>query len=425
VVLGIVLLAFAAAFPRTLPRLPHAPFQPPAILAAPQEEPRFQSRFVSPPNHIQRHAPSLVELSDGRIRAFWYAGSREGAEDVEVRTAVFDPGPGRWGKETTVATRESTQRAVMRLVKKLGNPTPARAADGTLWLFYVTVSVGGWAGSSITALASADGGDTWSQPQRLITSPFFNLSTLVRSAPYLYADGSMGLPVYQEFIGEFGELLRLDRAGRLIDKQRLDAAGLGLQPAVLVRSPSEALALLRYRGREWPHRVVAAETRDAGEHWSRPAKTPLSNPDAAITGVGLADGRLLVALNNIEDGRAALSLVISGDGGTSWRTVFPLEDQSEAREKPGEGGLGERTLEGLARATDATIADATAYAQAAKRVIYWDERYHFEFSYPYLIQTEKGDFHLVYTWNRSLIKHVQFNQPWLDQCLRNAHAPLH
>ncbi|HWW94409.1 MAG TPA: sialidase family protein, partial [Vicinamibacteria bacterium] len=260
--LALILVAFGTAFLRS-PGLPPALFRVSSPAEGGPDEPRFESSFVSPRNNTQTHAASLVELRDGRVRAFWYAGSREGAEDVAIQTAVFDPHGGRWGGETTVASRESTQASVRRLVKKVGNPTAGLAADGRLWLFYVTVSVGGWAGSSITAMTSSDDGETWSAPRRLITSPFLNLSTLVRGAPFLYADGTMGLPVYHEFIGQFGELLRLDGTGRVIDKQRLTVSGRGLQPVVLVRSPREALALMRYAGPERHPKVVETVTRDA------------------------------------------------------------------------------------------------------------------------------------------------------------------
>ncbi len=424
--LGLILLAYGAAFLRTLPVLPPPPFRPPSPAGAGPDEPSFESCFVSARNNTQTHAASLVELKDGRVRAFWYAGSREGAEDVEVQTAVFDPHRGRWGEERTVASRESTQESVRRFVKKVGNPTAGRAADGDLWLLYVTVSVGGWAGSSITAMTSPNEGETWSAPRRLITSPFFNVSTLVRGGPFLYADGTMGLPVYHEFIGQLGELLRLDGAGRVIDKQRLSASGFGLQPVVLVRSPREAVALMRYSGSEQPHRVVQTVTRDAGHHWTQPTRSPLSNPDAALSGVVLPDGRLLVALNNIEEGRDALSLVVSGDGGGSWETVRPLEDQSAQRGLPPDEGRYLRTIEALARASDAALADPTAYGPSVKRAMYWEGRYHFEFSYPSLIQTRGGDFHLVYDWNRSLIKHLRFNRAWLDQGRASpSHAKRH
>jgi predicted neuraminidase len=56
----------------------------------------------------------------------------------------------------------------------------------------------------------------------------------------------------------------------------------------------------------------------------------------------------------------------------------------------------------------------------------WDEKYHFEFSYPHLVRTGSGDFHLVYDWNRTFIKHVWFNSAWLERALAtSSHAPLH
>jgi predicted neuraminidase len=47
----------------------------------------------------------------------------------------------------------------------------------------VSVSYGGWSGSAINQLVSDDGGHTWPGARRLILSPLFNLSTLVRNQP--------------------------------------------------------------------------------------------------------------------------------------------------------------------------------------------------------------------------------------------------
>jgi predicted neuraminidase len=360
------------------------------------------------------------------VRAFWYAGSREGAEDVEVKTSVFDPGNGRWSEERSVATPEGTQRGVRRLVRKLGNPSAARGGDGRLWLFYVTVSVGGWAGSSITAAVSDDEGETWSRPRRLVTSPFFNVSTLVRGAPFLYDDGTMGLPVYHEFIAQLGELLRLDQTGSVIDKQRLGPGGSGFQPVVLLESPTEAVTLLRRSAWEHTRRVLETQTADGGRHWSPPVWTTLANPDAAISGLALGDGRLLVALNNIEEGRDALALVLSADRGKTWRLVQVLEDQLAARGQAPDEGRFLKTIEALERASDPGLPDPGLCALAVKRAMYWDGSYHFEFSYPHLIQTRSGQFHLVYDWNRTFIKHVRFNSAWLeDRIGASLPAPVH
>ena len=44
-----------------------------------------------------------------------------------------------------------TAQGVNRYIRKLGNPVVTRDAAGRIWLFYVSVSVGGWSGSAINA----------------------------------------------------------------------------------------------------------------------------------------------------------------------------------------------------------------------------------------------------------------------------------
>ncbi len=415
----ITLICFGAGFIKVFGQPAAADFQAPPGAAASDNEPRFQSRFASSTLHTQTHAASAIELKGGRIRAFWFAGSREGARDVEIRSAIFNPALGQWGAEQTAVTREGTQQSLLRYVSKLGNPVAGRAADGTLWLYYVTVTLGGWAGSSITAVASRDEGETWSSARRLVTSPFLNISTLVKGAPFFYGDGTMGLPVYHEFISKFGEILRLDQTGAVLDKQRLTAGGGGaLQPVVLVKNSAEALALMRYAGAAAPYRAVVAASRDGGQHWAAPAKSTLPNPNSALTAVALPDGRILAALNNQESGRDALSLVISADGGSSWETVYRLEDQTGVRGHLSDEPAYLKLVAQLTKETGVKAADADEYAGSAKRQVCAGQSCRFEFSYPYLIRAQNGDFHLVYTWNRSFIKHVTFNLAWLDQRLR-------
>lgn len=422
-ILCVVLIAFAAAFCKVARHPSPAAFQVPEVAAQPgSAAPDFRTHFVSTRHNIHTHAASLVELGDGRIRAFWFEGSREGAPDVEIRSAVFDPAKNLWVMESSVANREDTQRALLRYVKKLGNPVAQRAADGTLSLYYVTVSLGGWAGSSITAIASKDEGATWGPARRLITSPFINISTLVRGTPYFYGDGSIGLPVYHEFIGKFGELLRISGSGEIIDKQRLSSGNTTLQPVMLIKNPQQATVMMRYSG-AGTRRVITTATDDAGQHWSAPVKAALANPDAALSGAVLPDGRILLVLNDIEEGRDALSLVISGDGGSTWKTVYQLEDQRGQNADPARYA---QLAAQSALATDGNITDGTQHAESAKRIKCEAQGCGFEFSYPYLIQTRSGDFHLVYTWNRSYIKHVMFTRAWLDQQLeKTADAKLH
>ena len=417
-VLGLTLIAFAAGFAKVLQRPVAVAFQPQEITAQAGAEPFLRTRFVSNSAGPHRHAPSLVALSDGRLRAFWFSGSREGASDVEIRSAVFDPRTQVWSAETKVVDRELSQRGLWRYVKKLGNPVAERSADGTLHLYVVTVSLGGWAGSSITTLRSSDEGETWSSPRRLITSPFLNVSTLVKGTPFHYADGTIGLPVYHEFIGKFAEILRLDAAGTVLDKQRLSHGRLALQPVVLVRDGERATVLMRH-GEGGLNRVIGSATNDAGRHWTPPENTPLANPNAAVSGVALPDGTLLAVINDVDGNRDALSLVASSDGGANWRTLHVLEDQVAARERFSAQTSYAEAIKVQALATDARLSDADAFAASSVQHMCIAQRCSFEFSYPYLVLTAQGDLQLVYTWNRSFIKHVEFSRGWIALRLKD------
>ena len=325
------------------------------------------------------HAASLIALKDGAIRAFWFAGSREGAADVVINSAVLDPKSSTWDVPTVAMDRVSAEKGLSRYIAKLGNPVPARTSDGRLQLFFVTVSIGGWAGSSISSVISDDEGLTWSKPQRLISSPLINLSTLVKSPAITFADGRLGLPAYHEWIGRFGEFLRID-AGQVIDKRRMSSGRGAIQPLVFVNNAQDATAFFRQtRGSHQLKQIPVSQTQNAGQAWHSADDLPIANPNAAVAGVQLSDGVRILALNNIEAGRSRLVLMKSDAQSSHWQNIEVLED-------------------------DSALPD--------------DQRR--EFSYPYLITANGNDAHLVYTWDRKKIRHRYFSGAWL----KYAHSQL-
>lgn len=322
------------------------------------------------------HAASLITLKDGGVRAFWFAGSREGAPDVAIYTAVFDPQADRWGAPTLVMDRVSAEKGLSRYIAKLGNPVPARMADGRMQLFVVTVSIGGWAGSSISSVISDDEGLTWGRPERLISSPFINLSTLVKSPPIQFADGRLGLPAYHEWIGRFGELLRVD-AGQVIDKRRMSSGRGAIQPAMFIDGPQEASAFFRQtRPSSLPKQIPVSETKDAGQSWVVTKDLVIPNPNSALATLTLLNGTRLMVLNNIEAGRYRLVMVMQEAHSQQWQVIQILEDDASL-------------INGL----------------------------HREFSYPFLISSNSEDAHLTYTWERKKIKHVYFSAAWFKHAV--------
>ncbi|MFL6655358.1 MAG: exo-alpha-sialidase, partial [Sulfurifustis sp.] len=320
------------------------------------------------------HSATALAVRDG-IRGFWYSGTVEGASDTVIATALYSTKEATWSDEQTVLTRELTQQHLHRYIRKLGNPVVVRDARDRLWLFYVSASVGGWSGSSINVVISDDEGYSWSAPRRLVTSPFFNISTLVKGRPFVFADGSIGLPVYHEFIGKFGEILRLDLEGRVIAKTRLSWGRHALQPVIVTESATEAVGFMRYCGKD-AGRVLMISTRDAGKTWSEPVKLTLPNPNAAIDAVALDDHRLLLVFNNRASDRDDLSLAFSPDKGLTWKAVHAFH----------------------------TLA-ATPDGRRAEQ------------SYPWIVDDRHGRFHLLYTWARQRIEHVEFNTRWVNEQL--------
>lgn len=367
---------------------------------------RFDARFVSASPGQAVHAPSVVELKDGRLRAVWFSGSREGAGDVAIQTAVLDINGSGWNGESTLFNRQQIQQGLWRYVKKLGNPVIARAPDGSLSLWMVNVSLGGWAGSAITWARSTDEGVTWSEPRRLVSSPFLNISTLVKGAPFAYQGGQTGLPVYHEFLTKFSEILRINSQGQVVDKIRIPASHTSLQPVVLVAAPERAQIYMRSGN---ARALMTSGTADAGRHWSSVQASSWPNPDSALAGVVSQTGMQWIALNPSSTNRETLALLATTAGG-SFEGV-PLW-VVEASPQPGSRlllGDYQRLLTRELRAQGATEMQAQAYVASAQRQLCGAETCSQEFSYPFLLQSGDGTLHLLYTWHRTRIKHIQLD----------------
>ncbi|MBG6077709.1 exo-alpha-sialidase [Polaromonas sp. CG_9.11] len=366
----------------------------------------FDARFVTSTPGQAVHAASLVELLDGRLRAVWFSGSREGARDVVIKTSVMDTESLRWSEETTLLDRQHLQQGLWRYVKKIGNPVIARMPDDSLMLWMVNVSVGGWAGSSITWLRSTDEGLSWGIPRRLVTSPFLNISTLAKGAPFFYQDGQIGLPVYHEFVTKFAEILRISPEGRVLDKVRVPGSQTSLQPVVLVSSASQAQIYMRSG---LSTTVMASETADAGKTWSATHATAWPNPDSALAGVVTPAGQQWLALNPKPKNREMLTLLQASATGSFEGAIPWVVESSPTPETFLPVSNYERLLSDELQKQGASQAQIQADVASAKRQLCGPATCLQEFSYPYLLQGRDGYLHLVYTWHRSRIKHVRLD----------------
>ena len=380
------------------------PRQPPAFVveeppSPPPGTPAFRHEEFVSPEGPDVHVGSMCELPDGRLAAAWYGGSAEGAGDVCVyfatrgpvrssgaagAAALRSPGEGgrgaergsAWSEPRRIVGRDSAAAELGRRVKKVGNSVLFTDQDGRLWLVYVSTAVGGWSDSSLNVKTSTDGGATWSRSLRLTLSPLFNVSELVKNRPAMLEGGGFVLPVYHENMGLFPEMLWITGhpGGRMSWwKTRIAGGRSFIQPAVVPLGARSAVAFLRCSA---PERAVGvSRTSDGGLTWTTPAFTGLPNPNSAVDALLLSGGRILLALNDHGSRRENLRLAVSADRGATWTRIATLEEDPARK-----------------------------------------------FSYPYLIRTRDGLIHAVYTHRGTRIKHVAFNEAWIEKCLSRKRA---
>jgi len=275
------------------------------------------------------HASTLLPMPAGHasaLLAFWFAGTRESAPDVQIAASAFDRASQQWQPARFVVDRQEIGAQLGFGLRRLGNPVAWRDAQGRIHLFVVATGLGGWAAGRILHLRQHGAGQSLEQlafePVRVLPlSWLWNTSHLVRAMPLPLADGGMVLPVYFELGKKYPVALRFDGQGEFQGMVRMSSQGGQLQPTLLMRSASDWLALLRDNS---PARQIrAVQTSDGGGHWQDLSPPDLRNPDAAIAALALQPQLMLLAHNPRPDTRAVLDLSVSRDG-LQWQRLLTL-----------------------------------------------------------------------------------------------------
>ncbi len=324
------------------------------------------------------HSATAVTLKNGDLLAMWYGGTREGHTDVKIYSARFNQVTQEWQEPTSVLDRYQVADDLDRYIKKIGNPTLLRHSNGALVLIYVSVSMAGWATSQINMTVSYDEGQTWYASKRLVTSAFFNISTLVKNNAVIYDDGTIGITAYHELIGEFSEIVRVTLDGKVVDKYRISSGEQTIQPTLVTLGQKQAVAYMR-DSTKFEQKIMRAVSVDSGQTWSKYEATELNNPNSAVYAFNDPEGRHWMVFNDSTRdqvySRDNLALAVSLDSGLTWSTVHYF----------------------VKAPTDAKVEN--------------------KYSYPWVSISGDGLYDLFYTFNRKTIKHIGFNQAWLEQLL--------
>ena len=294
-------------------------------------------KIPMPEGAAAAHASNLLAMPTGHkaaITAFWFAGDRESAPNVQIAASQFDRASQQWLPTRYVVDRHVMGEQLGFGLRRLGNPVSWLDASGRVHLFVVATGWGGWAAARILHLVQSSAGNDLATlelvPVRVLPlSWLWNTSFLVRNSPLALADGGMVLPVHFEIGIKYPLVLRFDRQGEFLGMVRLSQRTHLLQPTLLAQTPSRWTALMRDT-RPDGH-ITAVQTLDAGRHWSDLPDLALVNPDAAVAGMALAPGQTVLAHNTSPHSRELLDLSRSADA-LRWTPLQALAHGGEGDE---------------------------------------------------------------------------------------------
>ena len=289
-------------------------------------------RLPMPPGVPAAHAGSLLASPAGApsvLQAYWFAGTRESAPDVNIVSSAYDRATRAWTPARVVADRATLSAALGFGVRRLGNPVAWRDARGRVHLFVVATGLGGWAAGRIVQLRQDGQDQPYTVVRVLPLSWFWNTSHLVRALPMPLEDGGMILPAYFELGVKYPVALRFDAAGELRGMVRMSRQRDLLQPTLLPTGPESWTALLR--DNRAARRMRAVQTRDGGASWTDLPDPGPANPDASLVGLALRPDLLWLAHNPAAESRARLVLSSSTDG-LHWTVQATLADGADGGE---------------------------------------------------------------------------------------------
>ncbi len=263
------------------------------------------------------HASTLCVLPDGRILAAWFGGHHESADDVEIWAAVRDANGWSGPRQMSRTTDEACW-----------NPVLYRDGEHVTLFFKRGHKIAHW---KTFARRSSDGGLTFGEEEELIPGDGSGGRGPVKDKPIRLRDGTLIAGASHE--SEDGRIWRAffdlsPDGGRTWTRTpylETDEPLRLIQPT-LWEDGDGVHALLRSDAGV----VCRADSKD-GRTWSKVRRTNLPNNnsgiDCAMIPGDSSNGRLALVCNPVGadwGARTPLSLLVSSDGGHSWKREIDL-----------------------------------------------------------------------------------------------------
>ncbi len=282
------------------------------------------------------HASSLVQLPNNRLFVVWFAGSREGSNDVGI-----------WGAERINAQWSPPRHLVKVRNEPHWNPVLFTAPNGNVHLFF-KVSVEGppfqgerkrvTDGWETWRIISKDECQTWSSPHPIFPGdplgrgPVKNKPILLSNGDWL-AGASIEIrhpnnptkpDIWDVFVDRSTDNGQTWVASEYLHLDRSQTTGKGVIQPTLWESTTGHVHMLT---RSTEGMVYRADSATYGQTWSDLYPINLPNNNSGLDVTKLPDGTLALVCNPVAKNRYPLSILLSTDNGHTWPHRLDIETE--------------------------------------------------------------------------------------------------
>ena len=343
------------------------------------------------------HAAMIHELENGDMMTVWFAGTVESAVDTVILSSRLKKGESAWSTPEIVVNVDH---------HAAGNPRLFYGPDGALWLI-APVNYGVWChgGSRLFLKKSFDHGHTWTDLAMFIDE----FGILGKNRPYqLRSDKNIWIVPTEDEDKYICNFIRSEDGGKsweIVGDLGKDENIRVDQPALIEFDDGRLMVFMR----SWEGHIYKSYSEDSGRTWSSVEATELLNNNSGIDITRARDSRLFLVHNPTalsESGTLIVDQSLKGTPGFELTVSEFSRDKKGAREKNPDIVLiypkwGPRTPLRLSVSKDngaswETVRDIENQAG--------------EYSYPSIMQKSDGSLHIVYTYNRTRIKHVSMEE---------------
>ncbi|RCX19354.1 putative neuraminidase [Anaerobacterium chartisolvens] len=283
------------------------------------------------------HASNICSLKNGSLIAAWFAGEKEGSDDIAI-----------WGSRLEKARWSKPVKIAYDLEEPHWNPVLYQKDNGDVLLFYkISRKISEW---HTKVKVSHDFGNTFSESEELVPGDRGGRGP-VRCKVVTLSDGSMlagnsietGIwTAYADRSVDGGKTWTLSNAITIdveyhgentaensdieVSAQSFYGRGV-IQPTLWESEEGHVHMLLR----STEGFIYRSDSSDFGCTWSKAYATQLPNNNSGIDVVKCEDGLLILCMNPVPKNwgpRTPIVLLTSEDNGYTWQQEAVLEDQA-------------------------------------------------------------------------------------------------